>query len=74
MNLHETKFEILKDYSVDFEMIATMLIGGIEQKTNIRFENVDDIETYNHANDVDYELEDVIFTKSLYRLYTPEFN
>ena len=39
-----------------------MLIGEEEQKTNIRFKNVDDLETYINAMDFDYDSEDVIFT------------
>ena len=50
-----------------------MLIGEIEQKTNIRFTNVDDLETYINAIDVDYDSEDVIFTGWLYKINTPEF-
>ena len=52
-----------------------MLIGEIEQKTNIRFKNVDDFETYiNAIDDGGYDSEDVLFTGWLYKLNTPEFN
>ena len=52
-----------------------MLVGEIEQWTNIRFENVDDFETYNNAIDNSgYDSDDVIFTGWLYNLKTPEFN
>ena len=43
-----------------------MFIGEIEQKTNFRFKNVDDFETY--ANSIDnggYDGDDVIFTEWL---------
>ena len=51
-----------------------MLIGEIEQKTNIRFKNVDDFENYIDAIDNGaYESEDVIFTGWLYKLNTLEF-
>ena len=51
-----------------------MLIGKIEQKTNIRFKNVDDFETYIDAIDNGgYDGEDVIFTGWLYKINTPEF-
>ena len=51
-----------------------MLVGEVEQKTNIRFENVDDFENYINAIDNSgYDSEDVIFTGWLYKLNTPEF-
>ena len=51
-----------------------MLIGEIEQKTNIRFKNVDDSETYIKAiDDSGYDSDDVNFTGWLYILNTPEF-
>ena len=45
LNLHEIKNEIFEDYTGDFELIGSMLVGEIEQKTNIRFKNVDDFES-----------------------------
>ena len=51
-----------------------MLIGKFEKKTNIRFEKVDDFETY--INSIDkgaYDSENVIFTGWLYKLNTLEF-
>ena len=51
-----------------------MLVGEIEQKTKIRFKNVDDFESYINALDNSgYDSEDVIFTGWLYKLNTPEF-
>ena len=74
LNLHEIKNEILADYTGDFELIGSMLLGEIEQKTNIRFKNVVDFESYINAIDNSgYDSEDVIFTGWLYRLNTPEF-
>ena len=35
--LHEIKREIFENYTGDSELIGSMLIGGIEQKTNISF-------------------------------------
>ena len=35
--LHEIKIDFLEDYTGDFELIGSMLVGEIEQKTNIRF-------------------------------------
>ena len=52
-----------------------MTIGEIEQKTIIRFKNIDDFETYINAIDNGgYFSEDVIFTGWLYKLNTLEFN
>ena len=74
LNLHEIKNDILEDYTGDFELIGSMLVGEIEQKTNIRFKNVDDFENYIKAIDNGgYDSEDVIFTGWLYKLNTPEF-
>ena len=74
LNLHEIKNEILEDYTGDFELIGDMLVGEIVQKTNIRFKNVDDFESYINAIDNGgYDAEDVIFTGWLYKLNTPEF-
>ena len=73
MNLHEIKSENLEDYTGDFELIGSMVVGEIEQK-NIRFKNVDDFESYINAIDNSgYDSEDVIFTGWLYKLNTPEF-
>ena len=74
LKLHETKNEILEDYTSDFELIGSMLVGEIEQKTNIRFKHVDDFESYINAIDNSgYDSEDVIFTGWMYKLNTPEF-
>ena len=69
--LHEIKNEILEDYTGDFELIGSMLVGEVEQKTNIRFKNVHDFESYINAIDNSgYDSEDVIFTGWLYNLKT----
>ena len=39
LNLHEVTNETLEDYTGDFEIIGSMLIGEIEQKTNVRLKN-----------------------------------
>ena len=58
--LQEIKSEIFEHYTGDFELIGSMLIGEIEQKTNIRFEKLDDFETYINAIDNGgYDSEDV---------------
>ena len=74
LNLQEIKNEILEDYTGDFELIGSMLVGEVEQKTNIRFKNVDDLESYINAIDNSgYDSEVVIFTGWLYKLDTHEF-
>ena len=62
LNLNETKNEILLDYKGDFELNELMVIGPVVHKTIIRFQNMDDFETYFNAIDVDYDSEDVTFT------------
>ena len=42
-------------------MIGSVKLGEIKQKTNIRYKNFDDFETYFSAIDVDYDSEDVMF-------------
>ena len=52
-----------------------MLIGELEQKTNIRVRDIDDFETYINAFDNGgYDSDDVTFTGWLYKINTPEFN
>ena len=74
LNLHEIKNEILEYHTGDFELIGSMLVSEVEQKTNIRFKNGDDFESYINAKDNSgYDSEDVLFTGWLYKLKTPEF-
>ena len=74
LNLHEIKNESLLEYKGGFELNGSMVIGPIEHKTNIRFKNLDDFESYINAIDIDYDTEDVIFTGYVYELNTPQFN
>ena len=74
LNLHEIKSENLQDFTGDFELIGSVLIGEIEQKTN-RFKIVDDFET--HINAIEnggYDSEDVSSIGWLYKLNTTDFN
>ena len=50
-----------------------MIIGPIEHKTNIRFKNMDDFESYIKAIDIDYGSEDATFTGYVFKLNTPKF-
>ena len=75
LNLYGIISEILEDYTGAFELIGSMLIGEIKQKTNRRCKNVDDFEPYINAIDNGgYDSEDIIFTGWLYKLNTHEFN
>ena len=68
------KNENLEDCTGDFELIGSMLICEIEQKTNIMLKNVDDFETVINAIDNGgYDSEDVLFTRWLYKLNTFNF-
>ena len=49
-----------------------MVIGPVEQKTNIRFRSMDAFENYLNAIDIDYDSKDVTFTGYVYILNTPE--
>ena len=60
--MNEIKNENLQDYTGDFELIGLMIIGSTEHKTDIRFKNMDDFESYINALDIDYDSEDVTFT------------
>ena len=74
LNLYEIESEILEDYTGDFKLIGSMMIGEIEQKTNIRFKNVDDFEAYfNVMDNGGYDSGDVIFTGRLDKSNTREF-
>ena len=74
LNLHEIKDEISEDYTGDFELFGSMLVGEVEQKTIFRFKNTDDFETYINAIDNSgYDSDDVFFTGWLCRLNTPDF-
>ena len=73
LNLHEIKNEILQDCTGYFELNGLMILGPIEHKTNIRFKNMDDFESYINAIDIDYDSEDVTFTGYVYKLNTPQF-
>ena len=51
-----------------------MILEPIEHKTNIRFKNKNDFESYINAIDIDYDSEDVIFSGYVCKLNTPQFN
>ena len=50
-----------------------MIIGLIEHKTNIRFQKMDDFDSYRNAIDINYDSEDIMFTGYVYKLNTSQF-
>ena len=74
LNLLEIKDQILQGYTGVFELNGLMIIGPIEQKTNIRLKNMVDFESYINAIDIDYDSEDVTFTGYVYKINIPQFN
>ena len=71
--MHEIKNDILQEYTGVFELSGLIITGPPKQKTNIRFKNIDDFESYINAIDVDYASEGVTFTGYVYNLDTPQF-
>ena len=67
------KNEILLDYKREFELRGSMIFGIIELKTNIRFKKMDDFESYIKAIDIEYDIENIIFTGYVTKLNTPQF-
>ena len=51
-----------------------MNIGPVEHKTDLRFRNLEDFESYIKAIDIDYDNEIVIFTGFVYKVSTHHFN
>ena len=63
LNLQEIKSEFLEDFTGDFELTGSMLIGEIEQKTSSRFKYTDNFEAFTNAIDNGgYDSEEIIFT------------
>ena len=50
------------------------MVGEMEPKTNIRYKNIEDFESYNNAIDVDCNSADVFSTRWLFKLNTRDFN
>ena len=53
-------------------MNGIIVTGPVEHKTNNRFRNMVDFESYKDAIDVDYFSGDVIFTGYVHKLNTPQ--
>ena len=61
-------------FTGDFEMIGKIIIGEMEQKTNNRFRNTADYESYINTIDISsYDSDDVVFTGWLNKSNTLEF-
>ena len=46
INLHEFEIQIILDYTEDFALSGSMVLGPFEHKTNIRFRIRDDFQSY----------------------------
>ena len=73
-NLHETKQEILIDYTGELEMVGNLKVGGRFHQTHIRIRIIADYEAYINAIDQDYDSDDVVFNCYIYKIKTPNFN
>ena len=73
-NLHETKNEILQDYTGEFEMVGNLKVGDQIRQTHIRFRNMNDFEAYTNSIDEGYDAEDSNFNGYIQEIDTPIFN
>ena len=55
-------------------MVGRIKIADQTRETQIRFRNIDDVESYLNAIDQDCESEDAIFNGYFYRIHTTQFN
>ena len=51
-----------------------MIIDPIERKINVKFKNMDDLESHKNALDVEYDTDDVTFTGYVFIINIPQFN
>ena len=72
LNVHEIR-DKLNDKNRGFELVGHITINGIKKKTNIRFKNMNDFETYIEKIDEKYDGEDVVFEGDAFQLPQPEF-
>ena len=72
-SLHETKQEILMDYTGEFEMFSNLKVDDQIRQTHNRFRNVADYESYIYAIDQDFVSEDALFNGYIYKLITHRF-
>ena len=73
LNLHEIKSENFFDYTGDFDLNGSMVIGPVEQKTNLSYKSLDDFERYINETDISYDSEDNILTGYIFKMNTAKF-
>ena len=56
-----------------FELVGNITINGLKKKTNMRFKNMNDFESYIEKIDEKYDGEDVVFESDAFQLPQPDF-
>ena len=74
MNLHEISNDILKNYTRDYEMVGTLVIGNNLRNTHFRFTKTNEYEAHSKSIDQGYDSVDSLFNGFIYILKTPELN
>ena len=72
LNVHEIR-DKLNDKNRGFELVGNLTINGIKRKTNMRFKNMTDYESYIEKKDEKYDGEDVVFEGDAFQLPQPDF-
>ena len=62
LNLHESRNEVLGNYTGGSEMVGGNLFVEHKRSTDMRFENVEAYEIYFSNIDLDFDADDGIFT------------
>ena len=73
LNVYEIR-DKLDDENRGFELVGDVTINGIKKKTNMRFWNINDFESYIMKIDEKYDGEDVVFEGDVYHLPQPDSN
>ena len=71
-NIHEIR-DSLENIDHEFELIGNIKLNNEKRKTTMRFQNIDDFDTYIEKIDLKYDAGDVIFEGDLY-IIEKEFN
>ena len=72
LNVYEIR-DKLNDGNRGFELVGEMTINGIKKKTNLRFKNNNDFESYIEKIDEKYDGEDIVFEVDAFQLPQPDF-
>ena len=72
LNVYGIRYK-LKNGNRGFELVGEMTINGIKKKTNMRFENYNDIESYIEKTDEKDDGEDVVFEGDAFQPPQPDF-